>query len=174
MTDPALDALAWQFEMTWALAERHLLPQLTDEMCLWAPAPGAWTVRRVGGEWIADWADAEPDPAPATSIAWLTWQIAWWWSEALARAEGSPPPGRADVGWPGSADGVRAQLAGLADRWRAVLANLDAEALARPVSFPWPDERPFARQAAWAHAELMKNLAEIGLLVRLFQARAKK
>ena len=65
MDDPALDALRWQFEMTWRLAAEHVLPGLTDEMCLWTPAPGAWTVRRVDGALIPDWADEEPDPPMA-------------------------------------------------------------------------------------------------------------
>lgn len=168
--DPALDALRWQFGLAWSLAE-HWLPALTDEMCLWDPAPGAWTVRREGGEWVADWAEAEPDPAPTASIAWTAWHIAWWWSEALARAAGRPPPGRPGVRYPGSADGVRAQLHGLAREWRALLADLTTEDLARPSTFPWPDERPFAVTLAWVNAELMKNVAEIGLGVPLHQAR---
>ncbi|HEY8573138.1 DinB family protein [Phenylobacterium sp.] len=173
MDDRALEALRWQFEMTWRLAEQHVLPPLTDEMCLWAPAPRAWTVRRVGAEWVADWADAEPDPPPATSIAWIAWQAAWWWSEALARAEGAPPPRREGVRYPGTAEGVRAQLGGLAVRWRTVLASLDAEALARPSTFPWTEPQPFATTVAWVNSELMKNLAEIGLLGRLHLSREK-
>ena len=168
MSDRACEALVWQFEMTWALAERHLLPALTDDMCLWEPAPGAWTVRRVDGVWVPDWSEVEPDPAPATSIAWVSWQIAWWWSETLARAEGGAPPGREGVAWPGSAEGVRAQLRGLAGRWRTVLAGLDAETLARPSVFPWPEARPFAMTVAWVNAELMKNLAEIGAAQRTY------
>jgi hypothetical protein len=168
MTDRALDALRWQFDMTWSLGDKHLLPALTDAMCLWAPAPGAWTVRRVDGAWVADWAGEEPDPAPATTIAWTSWQIAWWWSETLARAAGDPPPGRLGVSWPGSADGVRAQLGDLAGRWGALLAGLEPDDLARPASFPWTDLRPFAVTLAWVNAELMKNLAEIGALQRLY------
>ncbi|HRD29153.1 MAG TPA: DinB family protein [Caulobacter sp.] len=173
MTDDALAALRWQFDMTWALAERYHLPALTDAMCLWEPAPGAWTVRPLNGVWTPDWSDVEPAPAPITSIAWTAWHLAWWWSETLARAKGAPPPGRDGVRYPGSADGVRAQLAALAGEWRPLIAGLDAGALARPSTFPWPEPRPFAMTVAWVNAELMKNVAEIGAGVRLFQAAAR-
>jgi hypothetical protein len=167
MTDHALDALRWQFDMTWKLAEAWHLPGLTDEICLWEPAPGAWSVRLVDGVWTPDWAEAEPDPVPTTSIAWIGWHLLWWWSEALARAEGSPSPGRDGVRWPGSAQGLREQLSALAERWRAVLAGLDDEGLARPSSFPWSEPRPFAMTVAWVNAELMKNVAEIGAVRHL-------
>lgn len=168
--DRALEALRWQFDMVWALAQVHL-PALTDEMCLWEPGPGAWSVRLVDGAWVADWADEEPAVAPPVSIAWVAWQIAWWWSETLARAAGEPSPGRLGVQYPGSADGVRAQLEALARRWQSLLAGLKGEDLARPSTFPWPDERPFAMTIAWANAELMKNIAEIGVIRHIYQSR---
>jgi hypothetical protein len=171
MTDQALDALRWQFDMTWKLAGAWHLPGLTDDMCLWEPAPHAWTVRLKDGAWTPDWADAEPDPVPTTSIAWIGWHLAWWWSEALARAEGSPSPGRDGVRWPGSAEAMRDQLAGLAARWRALLDGLEAEALTRPSTFPWSEPRPLAMTVAWVNAELMKNVAEIGAVRRLYLAR---
>jgi hypothetical protein len=171
MTDYALDALRWQFDMTWRLAETHLLAGLTDDMCLWEPSPGAWSVRLRDGVWRPDWADVEPDPAPAASIAWMAWHVSWWWSEALARAEGAVPPGREGVHYPGSAAGVLDQLSKLAGRWRAVLAGLDEEGPGRPATFPWSEPRPFAMTAAWVNAELMKNLAEIGMVRRLHQLR---
>ncbi|MFC7405372.1 DinB family protein [Georgenia alba] len=172
MTDvaPAREALTWQFDMVWSLAQYHL-PALTDEMCTWEPAPGAWTVRPTDDGWVADWADEEPDPVPAVTIGWVCWHIAWWWSETVARARGEEPPGRTGVRYPGSADGVRAQLTALAEQWREILADLDDAALSRPSTFPWPDERPFATTIAWAHAELMKNVAEIGLLRTVHRAR---
>lgn len=170
MSGLALEALRLQFDVAWAFAQHHL-PDLTEAMVLWEPAPGAWTVRLADGGWIADWAEREPNPVPATTIAWLAWHIAWWWSEALAAAEDRPSPGRAGVLYPGSAQGIREQLEGLADQWRAGLAGLDDEALARPTVFPWPDARPRAMMVGWAHLELMKNLAEIGAIKHLYLAR---
>ncbi|SDX68728.1 hypothetical protein SAMN05661080_00847 [Modestobacter sp. DSM 44400] len=36
--------------------------------------------------------------------------------------------------------------------------------LDRPFAFPWPEPRPFVFAAAWANSELMKNVAEIGVI----------
>ena len=170
MADLALDALRWQFDMVWALASQHHLPALTDELLLWQPAPSSWTARLVDGVWQHDWSEEEPATPAPPSGAWITWQIAWWWTETLARVHGESGPGPQGVRWPGSADGVRLQLGGLADRWRDLLAGLDAAALARPSTFPWPEPRPFAMTVAWAHGELMKNVAELGVLRLLYQA----
>lgn len=171
MADSALDALRWQFGLAWRLAE-YWLPTLTDEICLWEPACGAWSVRLREGEWICDWADTEPDPAPIATVAWTAWHIAWWWSETLSRVTGEPPPGRDGVRYPGSADGVRRQLRELSDRWKGLLERLTPEDLERPSTFPWPEPRPFSVTVAWVNAELIKNVAEIGAGVRLYQSRA--
>src|SRR2546423_13104150 len=99
---PLLDVLRWQFQLTWRLAEEHL-PVLTDEMCLWEPAPHCWSVRRSpDGAWRADWADNEPDPLPAMSIGWITWHLIWWWSGLLATAQGGTPLPHDQVAWPGN------------------------------------------------------------------------
>lgn len=157
--------------MTWRLADQHILPGLTDDMCFWEPAPGAWSVRRIDGSWVPDWSDAEPDPAPTTSIAWTAWHLAWWWSETIARARGQPSPGREGVRYPGTANGARAQLSGLATEWKGLIADLGQAALIRPSTFPWPEPRPFAMTIAWANAELMKNIAEIGAVKRLYAGK---
>ncbi len=83
MAEQLLDTLRWQFRLTWQLAQYHL-PQLTDDACLWEPAPGSWTVRQAGGVWQPDWADAEPDPVLPVTIGWLAWHIIWWWSGLIA------------------------------------------------------------------------------------------
>src|SRR5215472_3006027 len=92
-----IHTLTWQFELAWKLAQHHL-PKLTDEACLWEPAPGSWTVRKsVDGQWRPDWSDAEPDPAPPVTIAWLTWQMIWWWSSALTATFTHPLPARESI-----------------------------------------------------------------------------
>lgn len=166
----ALEALRWQFRMAWSLA-RVYLPKLTDEICLWEPAPGAWNIREVDGKWVPDWSDEEPEGL-TTSCGWLTWHIAWWWTEAIASFDGREPAGRAAVEFPGSADGVREQLGDLASRWQRILDDLSAGDLRRPSRFPWSDDRPFGTTLAWLNAELMKNIAEIGLTIRLYKAQA--
>jgi len=163
-----VDLLRWQLGLTWSLAELHLTG-LTDEACLWEPAPGAWTVRPgADGRWRPDWAEPEPDPAPATSIGWLTWHLSWWWGTLLAHATGDPVPAREDVFWPGSAAATVAELTRLHAEWSVLLATTDPERL---IGYPWPEPRRFAQAAAWANLELMKNVAEIGAMRHLHGVR---
>jgi hypothetical protein len=163
-----LDVLRWQLTMTWSLGALVHFPALTDDNCLWLPAPGAWTVRPdAAGIWRADWAEPEPDPAPPTTIGWVTWHLIWWWRELLSRASGHGPVGRDRVPWPGSADGVRSAVNELHDAWSDGLDRLTDDELDRPFAFPWPEPRPFIYAVAWCNAELMKNIAEIGAVRHL-------
>jgi len=88
-----LALLRWQFTLPARLAQHHL-PALTDEACFWAPAPGSWTVCcSEDGKWRPDWVDAEPDPSPPVTIAWLSWHLIWWLSDLAAgrRSRKLPP-----------------------------------------------------------------------------------
>lgn len=163
-----LETLRWQFDLTWRLAEHHL-PALTDKACLWAPAANAWSVRQDReGKWRSDWADAEPDPAPAVTIGWLTWHLIWWWSSALTAVRKESVAPRESVLWPGSAAATRARINELSEQWRAFLNELSEEALENPIAYPWREPRPLRMTIAWANAELMKNVAEIGLVRHLY------
>jgi hypothetical protein len=51
------------------------------------------------------------------------------------------------------------------------LHKLVADDLARPLAYPWPEPRPLRLALAWANAELMKNVAEIGCVRHLFEAQ---
>jgi hypothetical protein len=167
-----LELLRWQLRLAWSLADVHL-PALTDEMCRWLPAPGAWTVhRREDGRWVPDWAEPEPDPAPPASIGWLTWHLGWWWSALIGHTQGTAVPPRAEVDWPGDAAATARWLTDLHATWSRLLDDLDEEAADRPVAFPWPEPRPLALAVAWANQELMKNVAEIGAVRHLHAARA--
>lgn len=168
-TEP-LETLRWQFQLTWRLAGLHL-EALTDDACLWEPASGSWTVRRgVDGQWRADLVLPEPDPPPPVTIAWITWQMVWWWSGLQAALRGQTPPNHDEVVWPGSAGAARQRLEALADQWEAVLSGLGEADLYRPLAFPWPDPRPLPLAIAWANSELMKNVAELGVLRHLHEA----
>ena len=163
--------LLWQFDLTWALADLHLSALAEDDF-LWHPAALHWTVRPdATGVWRPDWADAEPDPIPVPTIAWLTWHICWWWSVAVDHLTGVSPRDRTDVTWPGDGGTAVAHLRALAAQWRQLLASLDADGLARPSSFPWRADagRTVAHTALWVNVELTKNVAEIGQL-RLLRA----
>lgn len=163
--------LRWQFDLTWALFEYHL-ERLEDEDFLWEPAAETWTLHPVADGWEPDWADTEPDPVPAPTIAWLTWHIGWWWTTATAHVQRRAPRDRADVKWPGPAASAE-WLRGHRDDWLAALDALADADLDAPSAYPWPGDAGLtvAHLAAWVNAELMKNAAEIGQL-RLVRAAA--
>jgi hypothetical protein len=170
MGSSQLETLRWQFQLTWRLANIHL-PSLSDRACLWEPAPGCWTVRKsVDGAWRPDWSDSEPNPAPPTSIGWLTWHLIWWWSGLLGAIRNEAPLAREAAVWPGSAAAVVQQLEALSAAWSDVLSELDESDLERPIAHPWKEPRPLRIALAWANSELMKNVAEIGCVRHLYDA----
>lgn len=170
MTQPLPQALLWQFDFVWRLAQYHL-PKLTDEMCLWEPAPGSWTLRKGrDGLWRPDWSDKEPDPAPPATIGWITWQMLWWWQALIAAAAEGRPVRRELVFWPGSAPAAAARLEDLHRDWRTMLADVSGPDLEKPINWPWAEPRPLGLVIAWANAEPMKNVAEIGCLRHQFEA----
>jgi len=173
MKSSQLQTLQWQFRLTWKLAGVHL-PALTDEICLWEPAPGSWTVRRsTDGKWRPDWGVPEPDPAPPVTIGWLTWQVTWWWAGLLAVVRNETPAAHHEVFWPGSADAVRYRLTTLSTEWEGVLSGLEEGDLDGPLAYPWPEPRPLSLALAWANSELMKNVAEIGYIRHLYEAHRR-
>lgn len=157
--------------MTWRLASQFHLPDLNDDECLWSPVPGADTVRPdATGRWRADWNDEDPDSPSPVTIGWLTWHLLWWWDELLTRARGQQPPARQDVFWPGTANDVRKRLYQLSDGWAQLLGQQTETDLDRPFAFPWPEPQPFVLAAAWANSELMKSIAEIGVIRHQYRA----
>ncbi|MCK0174390.1 DinB family protein [Mycolicibacterium sp. F2034L] len=168
-----MTGLTGQFDLAWALADLHL-SALTEDDFLWEPAPLVWTVRPdADGRWRPDWAETEPDPIPVPTIGWLSWHLTWWWSVASAHLAGDAPPDREDILWRGP-EAVVAELRRLADEWRTLLTNLSMADLQSPAPFPWPPEagRSVEDMALWAHVELTKNVAEIGML-RLLRAAGR-
>ena len=162
-----------QFEVSWALFEYHL-QRLTPDDLLWEPAALCWTVRPdPAGTWQADWSDDALDPIPVPTIGWLSWHVGWWWTTAIAHAQGVVPPERAAVRWPGDLAGTLHWMRVLRDEWTHVLEDADDSWLAKPIAFPWPPEsgRSVADLFAWVNVELTKNAAEIGQL-RLIRAAA--
>lgn len=173
MDGSRLGLLRWQLQLAWSLAGHHL-PGLTEELCLWEPALGAWTVRRgVDGRWRPDWVEPEPDPAPAATAGWLTWHLGWWWSAALDHAYGRQPPDREQVLWPGTAAAAADWITDLHQRWREFLDACTEADLDEPFGYPWPQSRPLSIAAGWVNAELMKNVAEIGVLRHMWLASTR-
>jgi hypothetical protein len=140
-------------------------------MFLWEPAPQCWSVRRSpDGAWHADWADKEPNPPPALSIAWVAWHLIWWWSGLLAAMQGGKPLPHDQMPWPGSAEATVQRLRELSAQWGRALSALSENDLERPLTYPWPEPRPLKFALAWANSELMKNVAEIGYARLLYGA----
>jgi DinB family protein len=160
-----------QFDLILALAELHF-DALREDDFLWAPTELHWTVHPdEDGLWYPDWADTEPDPIPVPTIAWLTWQMTWWWSTALDDLAELPHRRREDVAWPGTGAAAVAEIRSLAARWRDAVAELSEADLQRPSRFPWPADagKTVTDSVFWVNVELTKNISEIGQL-RLLRA----
>ena len=162
-----------QFDLIWTFAELHF-DALQEDDFLWRATELSWTVHRdESGVWQPDWADTEPDPIPVPTIAWLTWQITWWWSTALDDLSGAPHRMREDVTWPGTGAESIAAIRALAARWRDRLIKLTEDDWRTPSAFPWTADagRTFADSVLWVNVELTKNVSEIGQLRLLRAAR---
>ncbi|MGI5150951.1 DinB family protein [Plantactinospora sp. CA-294935] len=168
------ELLRWQFDLTWSLFEYHL-ERLEPAHLLWQPAAHFWTVRPDGaGRWLPDWSDTEPDPVPVPTVGWLSWHIGWWWRVTVDHARGRTPPDRTEVDWPGDAASTVAWLRALRAEWLSVLDGLSEADLDETAPFPWQGDpaHTVAHMVAWVNAELMKNVAELGQLRLLHDARA--
>lgn len=160
------DLLRWQFDLVWSLFDYHL-ERLRPEDFLWEPTSNCWTVRRTAdGTWVPDWEDAEPEPVPVPTIAWVSWHIGWWWSVTLDHVQGREPRERAEIAWPGDGDAAVAWLRDLRQEWLTALDRLTDADLDATAPYPWPDDtgHTVAHMIGWVNAELMKNVAEIGQL----------
>lgn len=162
-----------QLSISWALLDYHM-QQWRDDDLFWTSTSSHWTMHQVDGTWVPDWAEAEPIPVPAPTIAWLTWHIGWWWTTALAHLEQADVPARETIAWPGTCASITQWLGSVHGAWRAALSatdRLDDESV-----FPWPagSGHTVADLCAWVNIELMKNAAEIGQLLILRHADAEQ
>lgn len=176
MDSSRLAILRHQSHVAWTLCDFHL-SGLTDADCLWKPAADCWTVRPVRSgdgavRWVPDWAEPEPDPAPQTTIGWVTWHLGWCWSMVYDHAFGDRRLTRAEVTWPGGADATVDWLRDCHRRWSQALESLTEADLDDTDRCDWPyrDGRPFGYFLGWFAVELTKNAAEIGMLRSLRRA----
>ena len=171
MDDDTRIVLLRQFDTAWKLTQYHLQTLSTEE-CLWRPAPVGPHLQQSAGGWCGEWPEHERYSLGPPSIAWLTWHIGFWWSMVLDQSFGLGDLTRDQVFWPGTADGVRHWLAGLAGEWRAKLEASTGEDLRSTDRTKWPfTSRPFADVIAWVNTELVKNAAEIGYARFLYAVR---
>lgn len=126
------------------------------------------------GDWVADFAMPEPEPAPVTTIAWrLGHVIVGIFGQRNASHFGGPPMDYLTAEWAPDAATALAQLDEGYERWVQGVRSLDEEAMAKPVG---PAEGPFA-DAPYAslvlhiHREVIHHLAEVLTLRDLYRSR---
>ena len=157
-----IDTLLFQFDIACQMLDFHL-HDLDNGTCLWRPGGRGLHVTESQGTWKADWPENEEYSMGASSIAWTTWHILFWWSMVFDHSFGSGTLTKEAVTWPGSAQAVKAEIELMEDKWRSLLTTLSDEELKDSSRTKWPFEnRPFYELAAWLNLELMKNAAEIG------------
>lgn len=157
-----IDTLLFQFDIACQMLDFHL-HDMDNGTCLWRPGGRGLHVTESQGIWKADWPENEDYGMGASSIAWTTWHILFWWSMVFDHSFGSGTLTKEAVLWPGSAQAVKAEIELLEDKWRSLLSTLTDDELKSSSRTKWPFEnRPFYELAAWLNLELMKNAAEIG------------
>jgi DinB family protein len=181
------DTLRWnallleQLDFHWQHGLRPRLEGLTDEEYLWEPVPGAWNLHPRGtssapvqagsGDFTLDFAIPEPDPAPVTTIAWRLGHIVVGCLAMRSASHFAGPAADYDSWtYAGTARGALAQLDEEIERWRAGVAGLGEEGLARPcgeAEGPYA-EHPMATLVLHIHREVIHHGAEICLLRDLY------
>lgn len=158
-----------QLEIPWALASRYILPNLTPAHLFWEPSRNVVSVKKTPEGWRSQLPESETPPVPDTTIAWLLWHIEWWWGDAVAGVEGRTARAPADVAWSGTLSDSLAELNRLHAAWVEILSQRD---LAMRCAGPWPTPQPLSTIAGWVNVELMKNVAELGMVSRAFDNAA--
>lgn len=147
---------------------------MSEKEYLWEPVADCWSVRPdEKGEYYADRAYPDPEPAPFTTIAWRMWHIG---DDCLLSYSDRFFEGlheRRTRAWPGTVAGAREQLNSEWARFRGHVAGLDDESLARALG---PAAGPYAKDSYHAlvlHAldEVIHHGAEIGVLRDLYRQR---
>ena len=167
-------SLADQIDWHWQHQARPRLDGLTDREYLWEPVAGCWSIRPrakavampVGaGDFVIDFDQPEPSPAPVTTIAWrLGHVIVGVLGERNGRYFGGPPVSYQEFDYPISADRSLDLLDGYYARWITGVRALSPEALVAPCGEPGFEASPMADLVLHIHRELIHHLAEIALL----------
>jgi uncharacterized damage-inducible protein DinB len=149
---------------------------ITDDEYLWEPAADCWSIRRVDGEWVSDFAWPEPEPAPVATIAWRLVHVCSNLSEHGLRAvafEGGKADHVAPSEVPATAAEAAAALERAVSRWKGDLAAVTEVRLWEPMG---PEAGDFAADTVAAfvehiHDEFIHHTAEIALLRDLYRCR---
>jgi hypothetical protein len=176
--------LAEQLDWHWRAHLRPRLDGLTDEEYLWEPVPGMWNVRPRGtstapvtagsGDFTIDYAWPEPDPVPATTIAWrMGHLLVGVFGARVASHFGGEPVAYDTYDYPGAAATALSRLDAVYAEWHKGVRGLGAEGLARPCG---PAEGPFGEEPMAAlvlhiNREAIHHGAEIAVLRDLYRWR---
>jgi len=166
-----------QLEFHWSGILRPRLDGLTDDVYLWEPVSGCWTIRAGvdGGAATIDYEWPEPVPPPVTTIAWRMGHIAVGvFGTRAANHFGDGGVTYEDTEWPLTAAGGLELLDRHHDAWVGGVRSLDAAALAGPcgpAEGPYAVE-PFATLVLHINREALHHGAEIGLLLDLYEHRS--
>lgn len=156
----------------WDAQLRPRMDGLTDDEYFWEPAPGCWTVRRVGGRWRPD-GGLEPEIPPVTTIAWRLCHIG---TVLCARASfhfGDRSWSREGVSWPGTAADALAFIDRCWAAWKSGVDALSPEDLERRSEGPpgTLDARfLLANVIQHVNREVIHHGAEVALLRDLWRA----
>jgi hypothetical protein len=176
------DQLAQQLDWHWRTHLRPRLDGLTDEEYRWEPVPGMWNVRPRGtspapiaagsGDFTIDFAWPQPDPPPATTIAWrISHLLVGVFGTRVAAHFGGEPVAYESYDYPGDAATALARLDAVYAAWLAGVRGLGAEELSRPcgpAEGQWGDE-PMAALVLHINREALHHGAEIALLRDLYR-----
>jgi hypothetical protein len=168
-----LPVLLRGWDDAWERLDRRLAG-LADDEYLWAPVADPWTVRRTDDGWTADSADAEPDPAPVTTIAWRIWHLA---SDCLASYLSRSPEGRplgvTGTQWHGDAATALRDLRTAAAAFRRMAVAAGEDGIWQPLGPAWGPyaEDTWADLVVHAFDELAHHGAEIALLRDLYRSQ---
>ena len=175
--------LAEQLDFHWRVHLRPRLEGLSDRELHWEPVPGCWGIRPRGeattpmaagaGDWVADFAIPEPEPAPVTTIAWRLGHITVG-CLALRAADhfGAGGVSYETTDWPATADTALARLDEAYRAWIEPVRRLTPEQLAAPCG---PAEGPWAEHSMAAlvlhiSREVIHHGAEVLVLRDLYRA----
>lgn len=169
--NPLKEMLQFQFDISWQLLDYHL-ENIEYEEVLWKPSKNSLHVYKKGGEWTADWPEAETYDIGPASIAWTTWHILFWWSMVFDYSFEEGTLTKEEVKWPGNIKSVKQELQLLHEKWSALLKTITTEELLSKDNTNWPfEDLPFHHLAGWLNVELMKNASEIGSVRFMYASR---
>lgn len=176
------EQLAEQLDWHWRTHLRPRMDGLTDEEYFWEPVPGMWNVRPRGtstapvavgsGDFTVDYVFPEPDPVPATTIAWrISHLLVGVFGMRVAGHFGGKPVDYGSCDYPGDAATALARLDEIYAAWIAGVRGLGTEGLGAPCG---PAEGPFSEEPMAAlvlhiNREAIHHSAEIALLRDLYR-----